>query len=159
MKKSILFFILSFMLTVYSAFAEKIVIGTPGGNGGVTVNGIWTAGDTVIVYDHIIIPKGNSLTIQGGVTVYMADTILKIELICQGNFYCVGTKANPITISTLPSLVPPPITHPFPSLWGGILCDTTCHEFLMLYTDISDYGGPSLNTSPSVLLNIWRTPG
>ena len=155
----ILSFILSFMLTTYSAFAVKVVIGKPGGSGGVIVNGTWQTGDTVIVYDHMIIPAGDSLTIQGGVTVYMADTILKIELICLGNFYCVGTQEHPVTITTLPSLVPPVETHPFPSLWGGILCDTTCHEFLMLYTDISDYGGPSLNNSPSVLLNIWRTPG
>jgi hypothetical protein len=108
----ILSFIFSFMFTAHSAFAVKVVIGQPGGNGGVNVNGTWHTGDTVIVYDHMIIPAGDSLTIQGGVTVYMADTILKIELICLGNFYCVGTKDHPITITTLPTLVPPAVTDP-----------------------------------------------
>ena len=160
MKKLILLLFVSFLVTNYSAFAEKIIIGTKGGNGqgGVIVHGKWPAGDTVIVYDYMTIPVGDSLTIEPGVTVYFADTVLKIELICLGNFYCLGTKANPVTITTIPSLVPPTIssTDPFPSLWGSIVCDTTCSEFLMLYTNMSYYGGPTLNTSPSVILNLYK---
>ena len=157
-KSMILFFACSFMLSVFSASATDVTIGTPGGAGGVEVSGTWAAGSTVTVYDHMIIPVGKSLTIQEGVNVQIADTTLKVELIVLGNLYCKGTAASPINIGVKPSLVPATVstTKPFPALWGSILCDTTCTEMLMLHTNIKYYGAATTNNSPSVLLQLYK---
>jgi len=156
--KMIFLLAVGFLLTTFTSFAANITIGTKGGSGGVTVSGTWAAGSTVTVYDHMIIPVGQSLTIQPGVNVQIADTTLKIELIVLGNLYCNGTAANPINIGVQPSLVPANVstTRPFPALWGSIVCDTTCNELLMLYTNIKYYGGPTNNNSPSVLLQLYK---
>lgn len=159
-KKMILSLAAALLLTLSSAFAGDITIGTKGNSvGAVDVgNQTWTTGSTVTVYDHMIIPVGKSLTIQEGVTVQIADTTLKVEMIVLGNLYCKGSAANPINIGVLPSLVPATVstTKPFPGLWGSILCDTTCTEFLMLHTNIKYYGAATTNNSPSVLLHLYK---
>lgn len=158
MKKSV--FLLSgiIMLFLSPAVAGDITIGTPGGSGGVEVKGTWTEGSTVTVYDHMIIPVGESLTIEKGVHVLIADTALKIELIALGNFYCTGTEDAPVVISVKENLIPSNVTttNPFPGLWGSIMCDTTCSEFLMLYTTMRYYGAATTNNSPSVLLHLFK---
>ena len=158
MKKSFLLLVSSFLLSMSSAFAADITIGTPGGAGGVEVNGIWAKGSNVIINDHVIIPVGGSLTIEEGVNVQIADTTLKIEFIVLGNFYAKGTKENPISISVKSDMVPAnvPSARPFPGFWGSILCDTTCSEFLMLYTNIKYYGAATSDNSPSVLLHLYK---
>jgi len=159
-KKMILSLASALLLTMFSSFAGDITIGTKGNSvGAVDVgNQTWTTGSTVTVYDHMIIPVGKSLTIQEGVNVQIADTALKVELIVLGNLYCKGTAAKPINIGVLPSLVPATVstTKPFPALWGSIVCDTTCTEFLMLHTNIKYYGAATTNNSPSVLMQLYK---
>ncbi len=154
MKKTILLLAGILLLAINNASAGNIDIGVPGGSGGVQVSGTWTTGNNYIIHDHMIIAVGSSLTIQPGVNVLIADTLLKIELICLGNFYCQGTKQNPVSFSVQSNLIP--ANKPFPGLWGGIICDTTCSEFLMLYTNIMYFGGPTGNNSPSVLLHLYK---
>jgi hypothetical protein len=158
MKKTILLFTGICLFLSSSLIAGDITIGVPGGSGGVEVKGTWAQGSTVIVYDHMIIPAGESLTIEDGVNVQIADTTIKIELIVLGNFYCKGTEANPINISVKSDLIPANVatTNPFPGLWGGIICDTTCNEFLMLHTTMRYYGAATTNNSPSVLLQLYK---
>jgi hypothetical protein len=159
MKKTILLYVSIFLLSVFSAHADDITIGTQGvSQGYVPVSGTWTKGSTVTVYDHMVIPVGSTLTIEEGVNVVIADTTLKIEMICLGNFYCMGTEQNPVSISVRSDLVPATVatTNPFPGLWGSIVCDTTCTEFLMLYTSIKYYGAATTNNSPSVMLNLYK---
>jgi len=159
-KKMIFSLAAALLLPISSAFAGDITIGTKGNSvGAVDVgNQTWTTGSTVTVYDHMIIPVGKSLTIQEGVNVQIADTTLKVELIVLGNLYCKGTAAKPINIGVLPSLIPATVstTKPFPGLWGSILCDTTCTEFLMLHTNIKYYGAATTNNSPSVQLHLYK---
>ena len=156
MKKKALLTCFSLLLGALVAFGQNnITIGTPGqGGAGTEVTGTWPSGSTVTVYDHMIIPVGQSLTIQEGVNVLIADTALKIELIALGNLYCLGTQENPINITVKSDLVP--ANNPFPGLWGSIVCDTTCSEMLLLHTNIKYYGGPTNNNSPSVLLNLYK---
>ena len=159
-KKMILSLAAALLLSVSSTFAGDITIGTKGSSvGAVDVgNQTWTSGSTVTVYDHMIIPVGKTLTIQEGVTVQIADTALKVEMIVLGNLYCKGTAAKPINIGVLPSLVPATAstTKPFPALWGSIICDTTCTEFLMLHTNIKYYGAATTNNSPSVQFQLYK---
>ena len=158
-KKMILSVAAALLLSMFSTFAGDITIGTKGSSvGAVDVgNQTWTSGSTVTVYDHMIIPVGKSLTIQEGVNVQIADTTLKVEMIVLGNLYCKGTAAKPINIGVLPSLVPATVstTKPFPALWGSIICDTTCTEFLMLHTNIKYYGAATTNNSPSVQFQLY----
>ncbi|MDP4238394.1 MAG: T9SS type A sorting domain-containing protein [Bacteroidota bacterium] len=156
--KMSLLLVIGMLLVTFSGFATNITVGTKGGNGGVEVSGTWSAGSTVTVYDHMIIPAGQSLTIQEGVNVQIADTTLKIEMIVLGNLYCKGTAANPINITVQPNLVPSTVstTRPFPGLWGSIICDATCEELLMLHTNIKYYGAATTNNSPSVMLHLYK---
>ncbi len=159
MKKTILLLTSCLMLGLFNTKAADINIGTAGqGGGGTEVSGTWAKGSNVFVYDHVIIPVGKSLTIEEGVNVQIADTALKVEFIVLGNIYAMGTKANPITISVKPSMVSANVatTNPFPGLWGSIICDTTCSEFLLLYTHIKYYGAATTNNSPSVLLHLYK---
>jgi hypothetical protein len=145
-------------LSLFAVQAGTITVGTPGGAGGVEVKGTWTKGSTVIVNDHVIIQAGESLTIEDGVTVEIADTTLKIEFIVLGNLYCKGTANSPINITVSANKIPSNVatTRPFPGLWGGIMCDLTCKEVLMLHTNIKYYGAATTNNSPSVLLKLYK---
>jgi uncharacterized protein YjdB len=156
--KKIYLLLSGLLIMALQAFATDITVGTPGGNGGVEVSGTWATGSTVTVYDHIIVPVGSTLTIEEGVNVLIADTSLKIEMIVLGNLYSKGTEANPVNITVKGSLIPSsvPSTRPFPAFWGGIICDTTCTELLMLYTNIKYYGAATTNSSPSVLLDLYK---
>jgi len=159
MKNKFLLSISMFLLATFEVFAGDITIGTEGSSEGyIEVSGTWTKGSTITVYDHMVIPTGQTLTIEEGVNVLIADTSLKIELICLGNLYCKGTEANPINITVKPDLIPATVstTNPFPGLWGSIICDTTCNEFLMLHTNVKYYGAATTNTSPSVLLQLYK---
>lgn len=157
-KKAIFLCALSLMLMLSSAQLGALTIGTPGGAGGVDVSGTWTKGSTVTVNDHMIIPVGKSLTIEEGVNVQIADTTLKIEMIVLGNLYCKGTASSPVTFTVASNKIPAsvPSTRPFPGLWGSIICDTTCSEFLMTYTSMKYYGAATTNNSPSVLLHLYK---
>jgi hypothetical protein len=147
-----------FALSIMTIQAGTITIGTVGGSGGVETKGTWSKGSTVIVNDHVIIPVGESLTIEEGVNVEIADTSLKIEFIVLGNLYCKGTSSSPINITVASTKIPSsvPTTRPFPGLWGGIICDVTCKEVLMLHTKIKYYGAATTNNSPSVLLKLYK---
>lgn len=146
MKKKILLFTVLF----FAVFVAKAADITVSGN----VSGTWTRNSTVTVTDHITVPAGSSLTIEDGVKVLMADASKEIEFIVLGNLYCMGTESNPITISVLPSLVNPNLD--FPRLWGGIVCDATCKEFLMLYTHVEYCGAVTTEQSPSVKLGLYK---
>jgi len=159
MKNKFLLSISLFLLASFATFAGDVTIGTEGSSQGyIEVSGTWTKGSTITVYDHMVIPINKSLTIEEGVNVLIADTSLKIELICLGNLYCKGTDANPINITVKPNLIPATVstTKPFPGLWGSIICDTTCNEFLLLHTNIKYYGAATTNTSPSVMLALYK---
>ena len=145
MKKTLLFVCL--FLTIMFAKAGDITV-----NG--NVSGTWAKGSTVTVTDHITIPVGQSLKIEEGVNVIMADTTKHIEFLVLGNLYCKGTEANPINITVKPSLLKQDVD--FPRSWGGIVCDTTCTEFLMLYTHVEYTGAVTTEESPSVKKGLYK---
>ena len=146
MKKSILLFAGLFLALLYAKASDITVKGD--------VSGTWTKGSTITVTDHIIIPAGKSLTMEEGVKVLMADTAKHIEFLVLGNLYCKGTAANPINITVKPELLKKDVD--FPRSWGGFICDTTCTEFLMLYTHVEYTGAVTTEESPSVKKGLYK---
>jgi hypothetical protein len=154
MKKTNFIYALLLMTAVFVSSCKKDDTGPSNQTlSGGEVSGVWEKGSTVTVNGHIVIPEGKSLTIEEGVTVNINDTIDHIEFLVLGNLYCKGTKSDPITI-TVPENLRKSIN--FPRLWGGILCDTTCTELLMLYTHIEFAGALTTEESPSVKAGLYK---
>ncbi len=130
-----------------------------------TVSGVWKTGSTIRLFNSILIPPGKSLTIEPGVTVLICDTGTvtsrnqsgnKIEIDVLGDFYCLGTAAQPNLIKVNDSLLNPNSYGPYGQYWGSIFTDTSCHEFVFLYTDMSNTGYVTTSTSYSVQLGLFK---
>lgn len=122
-------------------------------NGG-DVSGVWTKGGTYTIQGHLIIPKGESLTIEEGVTVIMADTSLATEIIVNGNLYCKGTENNPVTFTVSENLRT--TDNAMKGLWGGFLADTSASEILFKHTVIEYAGAITTEASPSVQRKLYK---
>lgn len=116
------------------------------------VSGVWEAGSTVYVDGHIVVPEGESLTIEEGVTVIFSDAGVgvnhtAIEFSVDGNLYCLGTAENPVRLTVDESLRTADNT--FAGLWGGIVAGATCEEMLIDHTVIEYCGGQVIEGSPA----------
>lgn len=116
------------------------------------VSGVWEAGSTVYVDGHIVVPEGESLTIEEGVTVIFSDAGVgvnhtAIEFSVDGNLYCLGTAENPVRLTVDESLRTADNT--FAGLWGGIVAGATCEEMLIDHTIIEFCGGQVIEGSPA----------
>ena len=116
------------------------------------VSGVWEAGSTVYVDGHIVVPEGESLTIEEGVTVIFSDAGVgvnhtAIEFSVDGNLYCLGTTENPVRLTVDESLRTADNT--FAGLWGGIVAGATCEEMLIDHTIIEYCGGQVIEGSPA----------
>ncbi len=118
------------------------------------ISGIWIKNSTYTVEGHIIIPEGQSLTIEEGVTIVMADTSLKIEIIVYGNLYCKGTSTNPVKI-TVPEEMRT-TANAMKGLWGGILCTPASGELLLDNAIIEYAGAVTTEESPSVQRGLYK---
>jgi hypothetical protein len=117
------------------------------------VQGTMLSGQTYTITSDIIVPAGDTLLIQPGVTVKIAAVV---NIIVHGTFLSLGTQASPIWIS-------PGTTHmdqPFSSIatalaadpaflggWFGISCDTLCPLFVMKWTHV-EFCGATFVTAP-----------
>lgn len=116
------------------------------------VSGVWEAGSTVYVDGHIVVPEGENLTIEEGVTVIFSDAGVgvnhtAIEFSVDGNLYCLGTAENPVRLTVDESLRTADNT--FAGLWGGIVAGATCEEMLIDHTIIEYCGGQVIEGSPA----------
>ncbi len=117
------------------------------------VSGTWTKGDTYIVTDNLFIGEGKSLTIEEGVTVLMADTSVKPEIIVKGNLYVLGTDANPVKITVPDSLKP---SSKFGQAWGGIIAGPTSAEIVLKNAIIELGGATTTESSASVVAGLFK---
>lgn len=159
MKKTSLLFI-GIFLSMACGFSQKIC---PPGEDSIT--GTWTTGSTIRLFNSVFIAPGKSLTIQPGVTILICDTGTvtsknptgnRIEFDVLGDLYCKGTKSQPIVIKVNDSLINYNSYGSFGSYWNSMFCDTSCHEFLMTYTNMSNTGAATTSTSFSVLLGLYK---
>ncbi|MBB2151084.1 right-handed parallel beta-helix repeat-containing protein [Pedobacter gandavensis] len=117
------------------------------------VSGIWKRGSTQVIKGDIIIPEGQSLTIEEGVTVVM-DTLAKPEIIVKGNLYAEGTAEFPIRF-TIPEDSRTE-KNKFGRLWGGILAAPSCAELLLNHTIIEYAGSTTTAASTSVKMSLYK---
>lgn len=108
------------------------------------VSGTWTRGSVINVTGHIVVPQGQSLTIEDGVQViFSAEGVgvnhVPIEFTVNGNLYIKGTEASPVLLSTEADLRTP--DNAFAGLWGGIVAGATCEEMLIDHAIIEYTGG------------------
>ncbi|WP_229212840.1 right-handed parallel beta-helix repeat-containing protein [Dyadobacter soli] len=122
------------------------------------VSGTWTKGNTYKVTGHLQIPEGESLTIEEGVTVLFSDSVIKPEIVVQGNLYSLGTAAAPVKF-TVPDAWKTP-GNQFGNLWGGLIASIESKEFVLNNT-ILEYGGAvTTEESPSVKAQLYKAlPG
>ena len=116
------------------------------------VSGVWEAGSTVYVDGHIVVPEGESLTIEQGVTVVFSDAGVgvnhaAIEFSVDGNLYCLGTEDEPVRLTVAEELRT--AANTFQGLWGGIVAGATCGEMLIDHTIIEYTGGQVIEGSPA----------
>ena len=124
------------------------------------VKGTWTKGSTVNVDGQINVPKGESLTIEEGVTIIISDkgfggNDTKIEFLVFGNLYCYGTKDNPVTFT-----VPEAARSNEPDrVWGGIICGPNSAEVVLDNTIVEYTGAITTADSPSVVSGLFKAGG
>jgi len=160
MKKTSLLFI-GILLSMSNLFSQFV---PPYGED--TISGVWKTGSTIKLFNSFVIPPGESLTIEPGVTIIICDTGgnfttanptgNQIEIDALGDFYCLGTAAQPITIKVADSLINYASFGPYGSYWNSIFTDTSCHEFIMTYTNISNTGAATTSTSFSVQMGLYK---
>jgi hypothetical protein len=117
------------------------------------VSGVWTKNSVHEIKGDIVIPEGQSLTIEEGVTVLM-DVTAKPEIVVKGNLYSLGTVTNPVKFTVSDAYRT--TENKFGKLWGGILAGPTCAELVLDYT-ILEYGGATTSdASTSVKMGLYK---
>lgn len=102
------------------------------------VDGVWSRGSIVNVDGDIVVPEGQSLTIEEGVKVNVSGAI-KVD----GNLYCKGTEQDPIEINepSAETYCPAPAAAGARRMaWQGIKASATCGEMLIEHTMIGGSG-------------------
>ncbi|WP_251968522.1 hypothetical protein NEE14_004255 [Parabacteroides sp. AD58] len=122
------------------------------------VSGVWEANSVIKVSGHIVVPEGESLTIQEGVQVIFDDAGVganhaPIEFTVDGNLYCEGTAENPIRLTVAEE--DRTEANTFAGLWGGIVASNTCAEMLIDHTIIEYTGGQVIEGSPAATNGIY----
>ena len=123
-----------------------------------TVSGVWKAGSEITLDRHLVIPEGESLTIEPGVTVIVSTegvgvNHVPVEVTVKGNLYCLGTQEAPVLFTVEPSKRTE--TNTFAGLWGGIVATETCGEMVIDHTVIEYTGGQVTEGSPAAEGGIY----
>lgn len=156
MKAKQLFIYLALFMTVFTGCEKaNINVDPDTGNGSAIgeVSGTWKRGSIQHITGDIIIPEGQSLTIEEGVTVIM-DAVAKPEIIVKGNLYAEGTQAFPIKFTVEEAFRTQ--ENEFGRLWGGILAAPSCTELLLNYTIIEYAGATTSDASTSVKQKLYK---
>ncbi|SDK29871.1 hypothetical protein SAMN04487898_107138 [Pedobacter sp. ok626] len=153
--KQMFTFLALFMVMLTSCEKANINVDPDTGNGSAIgeVSGIWKRGSVQHITGDIIIPAGQSLTIEEGVTVIM-DAATKPEIIVKGNLYAEGTFAFPIKFTVDEALRTE--ENKFGRLWGGILAASSCSELLLNYTIVEYAGATTSDASTSVKQKLYK---
>ena len=124
-----------------------------------TVSGTWQAGTEISLDRHLVIPEGESLTIEPGVKVIVSTAGVginhtPIEIIVKGNLYVLGSDQQPVLFSVEESKRTQANT--FAGLWGGIVAAESCQEMVIDHAVIEYTGGQviEVNTLSPTLLSV-----
>lgn len=122
------------------------------------VSGTWKSGSVIELDRHLVIPEGESLTIEPGVKVIVSTDGVginhtPIEIIVQGNLYVLGSEEQPVLFTVEESKRTP--SNIFAGLWGGIVATETCKEMVIDHAVIEYTGGQVIEGSPSATAGIY----
>lgn len=109
--------------------------------GPIEVFGTWTADSVYTITRSIIIPEGQSLTIEAGTQVIIdgdGGFGTSPEINVRGSLYCYGTENDRILISVPEERRTQ--ANIFAGLWGGIIGTETTQDMVFEYTDIEFAG-------------------
>lgn len=114
------------------------------------VSGTWSKNGTYHVTGDIIVPQGQSLTIEAGAKVIF-DADAKPEFLVKGNLYAIGTDAAPITFTVDDSK-----KAQFGMNWGGIMGGPTSGEIVLDHCIIEQGGNVTTESSASVAAGFYK---
>lgn len=122
------------------------------------VSGTWAAGSEIKLDRHLVIPEGESLTIEPGVKVIVSTSGVgvnhtPIEIIVKGNLYVLGSEKQPVLFTVEESKRT--ASNTFAGLWGGIVATETCGEMVIDHAVIEYTGGQVIEGSPSATAGIY----
>lgn len=124
----------------------------------ITVSGTWKSGTEIKLDRHLVIPEGESLTIEPGVRVIVSAAGVgvnrtPIEVIVKGNLYVHGSTEQPVLFTVEKS--ERTAANTFAGLWGGIVATESCQEMLIDHAVIEYTGGQVIEGSPSATAGIY----
>lgn len=116
------------------------------------LTGTLESGTTLEVDSHLLVPEGESLTIEPGVTLVFSSkgvgvNHVAIEFTVDGNLYCLGTEDQPVRLTVAEDEKTQANT--FAGLWGGIVAGASCEEMIIDHTIIEYTGGQVVEGSPA----------
>ena len=122
------------------------------------VSGTWEANSVINVSGHIVVPEGESLTIEEGVQIIFDDKGVgtnhtPIEFTVDGNLYCEGTAENPVLFSVAEE--DRTSDNIFKGLWGGIVASEKCAEMIIDHAIIEYTGGQVIEGSPAATNGVY----
>lgn len=122
------------------------------------VSGTWKSGTEIRLDRHLVIPEGESLTIEPGVKVLASTSGVgvnhaPVEIIVKGNLYVLGSEQEPVLFSVEES--DRTISNTFAGLWGGIVATESCGEMVIDHAVIEYTGGQVIEGSPSATAGIY----
>jgi len=113
------------------------------------IKGTLKQDSTYYLTGNVTIKKGDTLTIEPGVTVKSNGNY---SFNISGNFICIGTDAKPILLTT--SFGTPVLGQGY---WGGIQADSDAVNVTIKYTHINWTGGPAADLSTQATLDVEGT--
>ena len=114
-----------------------------------TLHGTLMAGKTYYMDSDVIIPEGDTVLLQPGVTVIVLGSTQQIgtpEFQVFGSLISFGTKTQPNYLTVPASL------HLYQNLvtglWGGIACSPTSGDLILKWTHVEYAGGAAAQNDP-----------
>jgi hypothetical protein len=122
------------------------------------VSGTWKSGTEINLDRHLVVPEGESLTIEPGVKLIVSSAGVginhtPIEIIVKGNLYVLGSEQQPVLFTVEESKRT--AANTFAGLWGGIVATETCQEMVIDHAVIEYTGGQVIEGSPSATAGIY----
>ena len=122
------------------------------------VSGTWKSGTEINLDRHLVIPEGESLTIEPGVKVIVSTAGVgvnhtPVEIIVKGNLYVLGTEQHPVLFTVEESKRT--AANTFAGLWGGIVATESCQEMVIDHAVIEYTGGQVIEGSPAATAGIY----
>jgi hypothetical protein len=122
------------------------------------MRGTLLAGKTYFITGDLIIPEGEEIIAEEGVTIIVesSSTGIGYEITNNGTFASLGTEQNPNLISVPEELRT--IDNVFAGLWGGIQCSDKADAVVLKWTRmeyVGGEGGPGTPRAGRIRYGLW----